>query len=99
MGWAIANACSSKEGQKATPTNYLQILVSSGNKDALTQIEKFFKYVEEKMSGLLKNINYANINDIQVRYYNKSGKLNELYKGNELTEENYDNIISQIKNE
>ena len=51
------------------------------------------------MSGLLKNINYANINDIQVRYYNKSGKLNELYKGNELTEENYDNIISQIKNE
>ena len=57
------------------------------------------KYVEQKISGLLKDINYANINDIQIRYFNKSGKLNELYKGSELTEENYDNIISKIKSE
>ena len=99
MGWAIANACSSKECPRATPTNYLQVIVSSGNKNALSQIEKFMKYVEEKISGLLKDINYANINDIQIRYFNKSGKLNELYKGSELTEENYDNIISKIKSE
>ena len=52
MGWAIANACSSKECQRATPTNYLQILVSSGNQEAITQIKKFMQYVEQKVSGL-----------------------------------------------
>ena len=98
MGWAIANACSSKECQRATPTNYLQILVSSGNQEALTQIKKFMKYVEQKVSGLLKDVNYANIKNIQIRYYNDSGKLNELYQGNDLTEDKYENIISQIKN-
>ena len=98
MGWAIANACSSKECQRATHTNYLQILVSSGNQEALTQIKKFMQYVEQKVSGLLKDVNYANIKNIQIRYYNESGKLNELYQGNDLTEDKYENIISQIKN-
>ena len=98
MGWAIANACSSKECQRATPTNYLQILVSSGNQEAITQIKKFLQYVEQKVSGLLKDVNYANIKNIQIRYYNNSGKINELYQGNDLTEDKYENIISQIKN-
>ena len=98
MGWAITNACSSKECQRATPTNYLQILVSSGNQEAITQIKKFMQYVEQKVSGLLKDVNYANIKNIQIRYYNNSGKINELYQGNDLTEDKYENIISQIKN-
>lgn len=98
MGWAIANACSSKECQRATPTNYLQILVSSGNQEAITQIKKFMQYVEQKVSGLLKDVKYANIKNIQIRYYNNSGKINELYQGNDLTEDKYENIISQIKN-
>ena len=98
MGWAIANACSSKECQRATPTNYLQILVSSGNQEAITQIKKFMQYVDQKVSGLLKDVNYANIKNIQIRYYNNSGKINELYQGNDLTEDKYENIISQIKN-
>ena len=98
MGWAIANACSSKECQRATPTNYLQILVSSGNQEAITQIKKFMQYVEQKVSGLLKDVKYANIRNIQIRYYNNSGKINELYQGNDLTEDKYENIISQIKN-
>ena len=98
MGWAIANACSSKECQRATPTNYLQILVSSGNQEAITQIKKFMQYVEQRVSGLLKDVNYANIKNIQIRYYNNSGKINELYQGNDLTEDKYENIISQIKN-
>ena len=98
MGWAIANACSSKECQRATPTNYLQILVSSGNQEAITQIKKFMQYVEQKVSGLLDDVNYANIKNIQIRYYNNSGKINELYQGNDLTEDKYENIISQIKN-
>ena len=56
------------------------------------------QYVEQKVSGLLKDVNYANIENIQIRYYNNSGKINELYQGNDLTEDKYENIISQIKN-
>ena len=98
MGWAIANACSSKECQRATPTNYLQILVSSTNQEAITQIKNFLKYVDQKVSGIFKDINYANINNIQIRYFNNSGKMNVLYKDKDLTEDKYEKIISQIKN-
>ena len=97
MGWAIANACSNKGCERSTPTNYLEILVSSANQNAIAQIEKFMKYVEENISGLFKNVRYVNIKDIQIRYFDKAGKMNEVYKGEDLNEDKYENIISKIR--
>ena len=98
MGWAIASACSSKGCQRATPSKYLQVLVSSTNKEGITQIENFMKYVEQRISDLFKVVNYANIKNVQIRYFNSSGKMSELYKGDDLTEDKYENILSKLKN-
>ena len=97
MGWAIANACSNKGCERSTPTNYLEILVSSTNQNAIAQIEKFMKYVEENISGLFKNVRYVNIKNIQIRHFDKAGKMNEVYKGEDLNEDKYENIISKIR--
>ena len=59
MGWTKANNCSSKEWKdRFLIIIYLQILVSSVNQEALTQIKKFMKYIEQKFSDLLKDVNY-----------------------------------------
>ena len=97
MGWAIASAFSSKGCSRATPTNYLEIFVSSGNKEAITQIEKFLKYLDQNVGGIFRNVRYANIKNIQIRYFNRAGKMNILYVGNELSEDKFENIKSQIR--
>ena len=98
MGWAIKEACSPKQCDRVTPSNYLEVIVSSANKYAITQVEKFLQYIEKNFNGVSKGVKHANINDIRVRYYNPSGKLNELYQGTDLNEENYSSIVSQIRN-
>ena len=96
MGWAIANACSNKGCERSTPTNYLEIYVSSSNKNAITQIGNFVQYIEKNSNGLKKDVKFININDIRIRYYDNTGKMKEIYQGNDLSEDKYENIISQI---
>ena len=97
MGWAIEEACGSKECSRATPTNYLEILLPSGNKEANIQIDKFIEYLDQIAKKTSRNVRYANITNIQIRYFNRSGKMKTLYKGSDLNEDEYDNIISKIK--
>ena len=96
MGWAIANACGLNDHPKAIPTNYLEIYVSSSNKNAFTQIENFVQYIEKNSNGLKKDVKFININDIRIRYYDNTGKMKEIYQGNDLSEDKYENIITQI---
>jgi hypothetical protein len=51
------------------------------------------------MKGLNKNVQFANIDNIRIRYYDNFGRMKEIYKGNDLNEDKYGNIISQINNE
>ena len=97
MGWAIANACGLNKDQKAIPSNYLEILVSSSNKNASTQGQNFIQYVEQNCKGLGKNMKFVNINNIRIRYYDNAGRMKEIYQGDDLTEDKYENIVSQIK--
>ena len=98
MGWVIADAFCPSERQRANPNNYLEILVSSRDKESIAEIEKFMQYARENAPDILKGIKYANIKGINIRYIDKSGKLNEIYTGNSLNEEMYSDIISKIKN-
>ena len=77
----------------------LEVIVSSANKNAITQVKKFLQYIEKNFNGVQKGVKHANINDIRVRYYNPSGKMDELYQGTDLNEDKYSSIVSQIKNE
>ena len=99
MGWALNQACGPKECDRATPSNYLEVIVSSANKYAIAQVEKFLKYIEKNFNGVQKGVKHANINNIRIRYYNPSGKMDELYQGTDLDEDKYSSIVSQIKNE
>ena len=99
MGWAIDAACGPNESQRATTTNYLEIFVSSSNSKAMNQISQFIQYIEQNMKGLNKNVQFANIDNIRIRYYDNFGRMKEIYKGNDLNEDKYGNIISQINNE
>ena len=93
MGWAIANACSSKEGQRATPTNYLQILVSSGNKVAIGNSLK--EALENIVSQEATNIDTNTTDDID-------GTVQSIIKANKnlknsLNSKNWEIIGSDIK--
>ena len=99
MGWAINAACGPKEGQRAKITNYLEIIVSSTNAQAITQIKQFMQYIEQNLKEINKNVTYANIDNIRIRYYDKTGKVNEIYRGYDLDEDKYGNIIAQINDE
>ena len=99
MGWAINAACGPKEGQRANITNYLEIIVSSTNAQAITQIKQFMQYIEQNLKEINKNVTYADIDNIRIRYYDKTGKVNEIYRGYDLDEDKYGNIIAQINDE
>ena len=96
MGWAINQACGQKQSQSATITNYLEVIVSSSNTQANAQIEQFLQYLEKNIKGINKSVKNADIDNIRIRYYDKTGKINEIYKGNDLNEDKYGNIIAQI---
>ena len=97
MGWAINSACGSKQCQSATITNYLEVIVSSSNTQANAQIEQFMQYIDQNIKGINKSVRNADIDNIRIRYYDKTGKINEIYKGNDLSEDKYGNIIAQIE--
>ena len=97
MGWIIGQACGSKKNHRENPINYLEIIVSSENKQAIAQIEKFMKYLDQNVVGLLKGVDYADIDNIHIRYYDLSRRMKEIYQGNDLTEDKYAYIISQVK--
>ena len=98
MGWVIADAFCPSERQRANPNNCLEIIVSSSDKESIAEIEKFMQYARENAPEIITGIKYANIKGINIRYIDKSGKLNEIYTGNSLNEEMYSDIISKIKN-
>ena len=98
MGWVIADAFCPKERARANPNNYLEILVSSRDKESIAEIEKFRGYARENAPDILTGIKYANIKGINIRYTDKTGKMNEIYTGNSLNDEMYSDIISKIKN-
>ena len=99
MGWAINQACGQKQCQSANITNYLEIIVSSSNTQANAQIQQFIQYLEQNSKGINKGVRNANIDNIRIRYYDKTGKINEIYKGNDLNEDKYGNIMAQINQE
>ena len=99
MGWAINQACGQKQCQSANITNYLEIIVSSSNTQANAQIQQFIQYLEQNSKGINKGVRNADIDNIRIRYYDKTGKINEIYKGNDLNEDKYGNIMAQINQE
>ena len=99
MGWAINEACGQKQCQSANITNYLEIIVSSSNTQANAQIQQFIQYLEQNSKGINKGVRNADIDNIRIRYYDKTGKINEIYKGNDLNEDKYGNIMAQINQE
>ena len=99
MGWAINQACGQKQCQSANITNYLEFIVSSSNTQANAQIQQFIQYLEQNSKGINKGVRNANIDNIRIRYYDKTGKINEIYKGNDLNEDKYGNIMAQINQE
>ena len=99
MGWAINQACGQKQCQSANITNYLEIIVSSSNTQANEQIQQFMQYLEQNSKGINKGVRNADIDNIRIRYYDKTGKINEIYKGNDLNEDKYGNIMAQINQE
>ena len=99
MGWAINQACGQKQCQSAKITNYLEIIVSSSNTQANAQIQQFIQYLEQNSKGINKGVRNADIDNIRIRYYDKTGKINEIYKGNDLNEDKYGNIMAQINQE
>ena len=99
MGWAINQACGQKQCQSANITNYLEIIVSSSNTQANEQIQQFMQYLEQNSKGINKAVRNADIDNIRIRYYDKTGKINEIYKGNDLNEDKYGNIMAQINQE
>ena len=99
MGWAINQACGQKQCQSANITNYLEIIVSSSNTQANEQIQQFMKYLEQNSKSINKAVRNADIDNIRIRYYDKTGKINEIYKGNDLNEDKYGNIMAQINQE
>ena len=99
MGWAINQACGQKQCQSANITNYLEIIVSSSNTQANAQIQQFIQYLEQNSKGINKGVRNADIDNIRIRYYDKTGKINEIYKGNDLNEDKYGNIMAHINQE
>ena len=99
MGWAINQACGQKQCQSANITNYLEIIVSSSNTQANEQIQQFMQYLEQNSKSINKAVRNADIDNIRIRYYDKTGKINEIYKGNDLNEDKYGNIMAQINQE
>ena len=99
MGWAINQACGQKQCQSANITNYLEIIVSPSNTQANAQIQQFIQYLEQNSKGINKGVRNADIDNIRIRYYDKTGKINEIYKGNDLNEDKYGNIMAQINQE
>ena len=99
MGWAINQACGQKQCQSANITNYLEIIVSSSNTQANEQIQQFMQYLEQNSKSINKGVRNADIDNIRIRYYDKTGKINEIYKGNDLNEDKYGNIMAQINQE
>jgi len=57
------------------------------------------QYIEQNLKEINKNVTYANIDNIRIRYYDKTGKVNEIYRGYDLDEDKYGNIIAQINDE
>ena len=98
MGWVVASACS-KDHRANNPINYLEIYVSSDNQESITQIQKFMQYLNNNITGINKEMKYANIKDIIIRFYDGSGSLNHIYQGNDLNEERYDEIITKLNTE
>ena len=55
------------------------------------------QYIDQNIKGINKSVRNADIDNIRIRYYDKTGKINEIYKGNDLSEDKYGNIIAQIE--
>ena len=102
MGWCLANLCSGDEkrgcSRATSKTFYMELLVNSRNENGYNQIKKFMRYLDEQEKQFSKFIRYDNDldDDIKVNFRNKNGKVDKLFKGNQLNESNYEKIYNKI---
>ena len=76
----------------------MELLVNSRNENGYNQIKKFMRYLDEQEKQFSKFIRYDNNldDDIKVNFRNKNGKVDKLFKGNQLNESNYEKIYNKI---
>ena len=76
----------------------MELLVNSRNDNGYNQIKKFMRYLDEQEKQFSKFIRYDNDldDDIKVNFRNKNGKVDKLFKGNQLNESNYEKIYNKI---
>ena len=76
----------------------MELLVNSRNENGYNQIKKFMRYLDEQEKQFSKFIRYDNDldDDIKVNFRNKNGKVDKLFKGNQLNESNYEKIYNKI---
>ncbi len=76
----------------------MELLVNSRNDKGYNQIKKFMRYLDEQEKQFSKFIRYDNNldDDIKVNFRNKNGKVDKLFKGNQLNESNYEKIYNKI---
>ena len=75
----------------------MEIVVNENNNSGISQIEKFIGFVEKNVKNITKGIRYLSVNNIFVNYYNNLGQKKEIFKGNELNENMFEQIVSKIK--
>ena len=76
----------------------MECYVNSTNQEGYNQIKKFMRYLDEQEKQFSKFIRYDNDldDDIKVNFRNKNGKVDKLFKGNQLNESNYEKIYNKI---
>lgn len=76
----------------------MELLVNSRNENGYNQIKKFMNYLDGQEKQFSKFIRYDDNldDDIKVNFRNKNGKVDKLFKGNQLNESNYEKIYNKI---
>ena len=77
--------------------NYLEIVVNENNNSGIIQIEKFVRFVEKNGKNFNKGIRYLSVNNIFINFYNNLGQKKEIFKGNELNENLFEEIFNKIE--
>jgi hypothetical protein len=77
--------------------NHLEVVVNQNNDDGIKQVEKFMNFINKNNVKTTKGIRYLSVNNIVIRYYNNSGQMKEIFKGIELKENNFEDIMKKIE--
>jgi len=96
MGWVLVNLfCPNKCGSGGY-NNYLEIVVNENNNSGIEKIEKFIDYFNKNGKKIRKGIRYLSVDNIIINYYDNLGQKKEIFRGNELNENMYEEIVNKI---